>query len=64
MRAGLKARVEARRRRNRELGAMDAANRCVLCRMRLPAKHYERLGRPEKYCSADCAAEAAERESR
>jgi len=60
-----KARIEARRQRNRELAAADAKHRCGRCKVVIPlrARVFVTLGDPTLYCSEACRDERPELEA-
>ncbi len=58
-----KQKQTTRRERNRELGRMDAAQRCPICRLPFLAVTFQRFGDPNNYCSSDCVQTAIEREA-
>lgn len=55
-----KQQIDERRRRNRELGARDAANRCAHCRRELGSTFVRTLFSLARFCSDDCAEAAIE----
>lgn len=62
----LRARVAARRRRNRELGIADAKLRCGRCKIALPpgTRVFLLFGDPTMYCSEGCRDERPELEAK
>lgn len=61
---GIRKRIQERRERNKQLGEREAKARCGMCRIELPTKVFLRWADPLMYCSADCLADANERDGR
>lgn len=56
-RLSLKARLKARRERNRQLAIEDAKHRCLCCKRELGKVVYQAFGDRRQYCSLICQEE-------
>lgn len=54
-----KRQIEARRRRNQQIAAKDAKNRCAFCKRALPKEGVQMLWHdPRKFCNQACLEDA------